>query len=118
MSRRGVKDDDGKARYDLIPLEALRGVAAVLTHGAKKYAAYGWTCVPNAFARYRAAAERHVEAVLLDGEELDSDSGLPHAWHYLTNCIFVACLMSVRHASVLRYVGEQRLMTLDDKEVS
>lgn len=114
MNRRGKKDDAGKVRFDLIPLEALRGVATVLTHGAQKYAPYGWTSVPNAFARYRAAAERHMQSVLLDNEELDADSGLPHAWLYLTNCIFVACLLSVRHASVLLYVGEQRLMTLEE----
>jgi Domain of unknown function (DUF5664) len=117
--RAGQKDDAGKDRYDLIPLEALRGVALVLTHGAQKYAPYGWTSVPNAFARYRAAAERHLQNVLLDGEEMDPESGLPHAWHYLTNCIFVACLMAVGHASVLRYRGEQQLvtLTLDDTEV-
>lgn len=117
MNRRGKKDDAGKERYDLIPIAALRGAASVLTYGAQKYAPYGWTAVPNAFARYRAAAERHLQTGL-QGEELDPESGISHAWHYLTNCIFVACLLSVRHASVLRYVGEQQLMSLDDKEAS
>ena len=38
----GVKNDDGKLRYDLIPVRPLAEVARVYTIGAKKYSDYNW----------------------------------------------------------------------------
>lgn len=43
----GVKLDQGKARWDLLPCDALDAVAEVLTFGAKKYTQYG-ECTCNA----------------------------------------------------------------------
>ena len=38
---KGRKDDQEKLRFDLIPAEVETALAAVLTHGAKKYTTYG-----------------------------------------------------------------------------
>ncbi len=38
----GVKHDQDKTRYELLPAEFLDGVAQVLTFGAKKYADRNW----------------------------------------------------------------------------
>lgn len=38
----GVKHDDGKTRYDLIPPEAMDAVAQVLTYDAGKYCDRNW----------------------------------------------------------------------------
>ncbi len=38
----GRKDDAGKARYDLIPADALEEVARVYTMGAEKYGDRNW----------------------------------------------------------------------------
>ena len=38
----GTKNDIGKLRMDLIPLEAEEALATVLTHGAKKYGDHNW----------------------------------------------------------------------------
>lgn len=82
----GRKDDGDKLRYDLLPLEAERLVVAVLTYGAQKYAPDNWRVVPDARARYHAAARRHL-AAWASGEKLDPESGHPHLAHA------VCCLM-------------------------
>lgn len=76
----GTKLDAGKLRYDLVPLAAERAVVEVLTYGAKKYAPDNWRKVPDARARYHAAARRHI-AAWAAGERLDAESGLPHLAH-------------------------------------
>ena len=42
LAKAGVKFDEGKARYDLIPPEGPYAVATILEYGAKKYAARNW----------------------------------------------------------------------------
>lgn len=85
----GVKADDNKLRYDLVPLTALEGLASILTFGAKKYAPDGWRTVPEGKKRYYSALLRHYKA-MRDGEELDPESGLPHKYHFLCNAMFLA----------------------------
>jgi hypothetical protein len=80
----GQKFDDGKIRYDLIPLIAEELFARVLTFGARKYAPDNWKKVPNWERRYFAAARRHMSAwakwkFLGIGSRLDPDTeNLPH----------------------------------------
>ena len=88
-----VKHDAGKVRYTLLPPWALRWVAQVLTHGAKKYAADNWRKAfePDFEAgrdRYMDAAYRHMEAVRR-GEWIDEDSGLPHLACAIASLMFV-----------------------------
>jgi hypothetical protein len=80
----GKKDDDGKPRMDLIPSEALFGLAQVLTFGAKKYAPRNWE-KGLAFSRVFAAAQRHLWA-WQRGEDLDPETGLSHL-HHAACCI-------------------------------
>lgn len=88
----GQKFDTGKLRVSLIPAEARHAMAEVLTYGEKKYGKpSGWRCVPNAVERYTDARDRHILAMDL-GETHDPESGLPHAWHALTNMAFLVAL--------------------------
>lgn len=86
----GVKHDDGKLRYDLIPPEAMRALAAVMTHGAKKYDDNSWQNLfkTNGRQRYTAALIRHIEAWRL-GEQNDPESGIHHLGHALANVAFL-----------------------------
>ena len=83
----GTKDDQGKPRFDLIPPLAERCVAEVLQYGATKYAPDNWRKVPNAQARYFAAARRHLNAYQA-GEKTDSESGINHLAHAITSLMF------------------------------
>lgn len=84
----GVKHDDEKTRYDLIPPLSLDALARVLTFGARKYAPENWRKVPDARRRYFSAALRHTWA-WWRGEKLDAESGEHHLAHALC-CIAFA----------------------------
>lgn len=88
----GLKFDGGKGRWSLLMggmAKALAGVVAVLTFGAKKYAAHSWKQVENNKERYRDALYRHLNAIE-SGEVLDPESGLPHWDHVACNALFLS----------------------------
>lgn len=88
----GLKFDSGKPRWSLLMqgcAKALAGVAAVLTFGAKKYAAHSWKQVENNKERYRDALYRHLNAIE-SGELVDPESGLPHWDHVACNALFLS----------------------------
>lgn len=83
----GAKLDDGKSLAGVLGdfSLALMAVAEVGTFGAKKYSRGGWQHVPDGNIRYYDAKWRH----LLTGrhEEIDKESGLPHAAHEAWNVL-------------------------------
>ena len=81
-----MKFDKDKLRYDLIPPSATKGLAKVLTYGAKKYKPNNWRLGNK--DRYVAALMRHIEAYR-EGEMVDSESGLLHLEHAITNVAFL-----------------------------
>lgn len=76
-------------------LFAAECLAAVYTHGAKKYGDRNWER-GMAWSRPYAAWHRHFAACVL-GEDLDPDSGMPHPWHELWNvvCLYVYMMRGV-----------------------
>ena len=81
IDEQGVKYDEDKPRFSLVPSASLRAIAQVLTYGARKYPqADNWKRVDNARERYTDALLRHVYA-WMDGEALDPESGLHHLAH-------------------------------------
>lgn len=84
---KAAKHDSGKARYDLIPIEAEEKVADVLTFGTKKYDAHNWR-KGLSYSRLYSASRRHLKA-FWQGEKLDPESGLPHLAHAIVNELFM-----------------------------
>ena len=83
-----AKDDLGKLRWDLLPIEQIEQVVAVLTHGAIKYGDYNWQMVSNPGPRYYAAAMRHI----VDWKKnkiKDSDSNIAHLAHAICCLLFL-----------------------------
>lgn len=81
----GRKDDAGKLRYDLIPPEALAGLASVYTMGAEKYTDRNWE-KGIAYGRIYAALLRHLEAWRM-GEDTDLDNGQHHLDSVVWNAV-------------------------------
>lgn len=73
---------------DLIPVEPLRGIAAVLTLGLKKYEGRQWEKGLE-YGRCYAAALRHLTA-WWNGEECDPEDNLSHLDHAITNIMFLS----------------------------
>jgi hypothetical protein len=93
-SSSGVKHDQDKPRMELLDPLALEGLAAVLTFGAKKYAAHNWRG-GIAYSRLLGAALRHLLAIIR-GEDTDPESGLPHVDHLGCCWMFLSNMMKMR----------------------
>ncbi|MBD3292991.1 MAG: hypothetical protein GF393_08715 [Armatimonadia bacterium] len=87
-------------RYDLIPPEALRALAEVLTYGARKYGDRNWEQGLD-WSRPYAAGQRHLWAWWAR-EGTDPETGLSHLAHAICNLA-----MLIHH--------EQKLDELDDR---
>lgn len=86
IQTRGIKFDAGKTRWDLLPLRTVEEIVKVYTFGAGKYGDNNWQNLPDGYNRYKAAMFRHL-AASERGEQLDSESGLPHLAHMAWNAI-------------------------------
>ncbi len=87
----GLKLDDGKPPWSLLPWEAVEQIVLVLGHGAKKYAPNNWRKVDGWRRRYDSALERHLVA-WRKGHWLDAESGLPHLAHAGCCVLFILSL--------------------------
>lgn len=83
----GVKHDQGKARWDLLPFEALDQVVLVMTFGAEKYNDRNWEKGMK-WGRLIGAAFRHLVA-FVRGQNLDPETGLPHLAHAACCVLFL-----------------------------
>jgi len=72
----GEKKDEGKARFELLPYEAIEAVARILTAGAKKYADRNWE-KGIAYGRVFGAIQRHLTAFW--NARLSGSDGINHA---------------------------------------
>lgn len=92
-----LKADMGKSMIHLVPYDAVEALARVLMYGLGKYGRKdAWREVEP--VRYYDAAMRHLLAYNEDTRtgkpSVDTESGLPHLWHALTNVAFLVALTS------------------------
>jgi len=83
----GTKFDDEKPCMDLLDGEWLLDVAGVMTFGKKKYAAHNWRKGMD-WSRVIGAAYRHLTAIN-QGQDLDPETGKPHAAHLSCCAMFL-----------------------------
>lgn len=83
----GIKYDNNKLDYTLLPFESLQEVVKVLMFGAKKYSRDNWQQVKPK-ERYIQAAFRHLIAYAM-GEKLDPESGINHLAHCTCCLLFL-----------------------------
>ena len=84
----GKKNDyqDGKLRWDLLPLEEIEDIVKVYTAGSKKYGDDNWQYLKDGYRRYKAAMFRH----LLEyekGNKIDEETGCQHLAQVAWNAI-------------------------------
>lgn len=85
LQTEGIKFDQDKLRYDLIPGNALDELAKVYTFGAKKYADRNWE-KGMAWSRIFGAIMRHAWA-WFRGQTHDPETGLNHMVHAAWGCL-------------------------------
>lgn len=99
----GLKLDNDKPDYSLVPWESVDNVVRVLDFGLKKYSRGNWKHVKGAKFRYFAAAMRHLVA-WFSGEAHDKESGLPHLAHA------VCCILFLMEFDRTKYPDEEDLL--------
>lgn len=112
MGKKTTKD----ARFDLLPWDALWAVARIFGLGANKYDERNWESGLK-WGSSHSALNRHL-ALWWAGEEIDSESGMPHiahvAWHSL-----VLLAHSLRGIGTDdRPVGNEAIASMQSVEIS
>jgi len=87
MSNTGLRYNAGKPRMSLLPFDALREVAKVLTFGAQKYAPHNWRKGLTWSETYDSLI-RHLTA-RLSGELRDPETGELHTAQIACNALFL-----------------------------
>lgn len=88
IEQNGVKHDQAKPRWDLLPMRETEEVVHVLTFGSTKYDDNNWKIVDNSRNRYFAALMRHVTA-WWGGEPFDPETHRHHLAHAVCCCLFL-----------------------------
>ena len=87
-----AKDDKGKLKLSLVPVQIIRDIAEVREYGTKKYhAPDNWKQVE--LQRYIDAFYRHWLCFIEDKHSKDSESGIEHYKHMACNMAFICELM-------------------------
>lgn len=81
----GMRFNTGKVRFDLVPPDALKELAAIYTKGAEKYAARNWEKGLD-WSECYGSLQRHANA-WAEGEDRDQESGQPHMAHVAWNAM-------------------------------
>lgn len=84
----GVKHDQEKPRWSLLPWNEIEEVVEVLTLGSEKYEDDNWKRVPEAKDRYISAAMRHFKA-RVEGEFFDKETKKSHLAHAVCCLLFL-----------------------------
>lgn len=84
----GTKHDKGKARYDLLPFDALHEIVLVFTEGANKYGERNWEQGIH-YSRLLGAVLRHVSAFAQGKRINEDDFGLHHLAHAAVGCMML-----------------------------
>jgi len=76
----------GKTQWGLVDFQSLKPMVDVLEFGANKYSAHNWKKGLDT-TEICESMMRHLTA-LMDGEDIDPESGLPHMGHIQCNTMF------------------------------
>ena len=81
-----LRYNTGKPQWSLVHMQSLVPMIRVLEYGALKYAPFNWQ-KPAERDTLINSMQRHM-AALIDGNELDDESGLTHIGHIMANAMF------------------------------
>jgi hypothetical protein len=94
MKAEGLRYNEGKAKWSLVPQSSLLPMVRVLEFGAKKYDSYNWM-KGMSITEICESLKRHLDA-FMEGEDNDPESGLPHLGHIQCNALFLSWMMEHR----------------------
>jgi hypothetical protein len=93
----GIKYDEHKPRWDLLPFDALNEIAKVMTYGAIKYEPRNWEHGMS-WNRVFASMQRHLSA-WFHGNNIDDESKMSHLAHAAC-CMLYLLAFEVRREGI------------------
>lgn len=91
-----LRYNEGKPKWSLVHFKSLEPLVRVLMYGADKYALDNWKKgLPK--KEILDSMQRHM-AALIDGQDTDEESGLPHIGHIMCNAMFYSYFNVVNEA--------------------
>lgn len=87
----GLRFNKGKLKWSLVEFDSLEDMVRVLEFGAEKYDAHNWKKGLKT-TEIIDSLLRHVYS-LLQGEDVDKESNLPHTGHILCNAMFLSYML-------------------------
>jgi hypothetical protein len=94
LATSGARFDEGKTRVDLIPAEVLLALGEIFAYGAVKYDLSNWRKGMK-WSKVYAPLLRHLYRAWANvNNGLDEESGKPHIYHALWNCVALAFYMT------------------------
>lgn len=88
MNHPGLRHNENKLPWELLPIKATEELLKVLQKGAIKYAPRNWE-KGLSWSDTAASAYRHL-AAFMSGEDYDKEDGLLHVAHLMANATFLA----------------------------
>lgn len=86
LPEKALRYNQGKPKWSLIHYKSLEPMIRVLEAGAKKYAPFNWQ-KPMDKKEILESMQRHL-AALMDGEEIDPETGYSHVGNIQCNAMF------------------------------
>ena len=90
----GLRFNEGKPRWSLVPQSALIPMVKVLEFGADKYGVGNWS-KGLSIRETCESLKRHLDA-FMEGEDTDPESGISHIGHIQCNALFISYMMKKR----------------------
>ena len=110
------KYDQGKLRWDLLPLNLIEKVVEIYTFGAEKYGVNTWQNLEDGYNRYKAAMFRHLME-FEKGNVIDDESGREHLAHMVWNGIAMLHVSQiVDKKQVIPQIGQKVRFEVRDNE--
>ena len=86
IEEKALRYNQGKVQWGLVHYKSLEPMIRVLEFGALKYSPGNWMKKMDR-TKLLESAQRHL-AALLDGEEIDPETGISHIGNLMCNCMF------------------------------
>ena len=97
----GDRFNEGKPKWSLVDFKSLEPMVRVMEFGTEKYGLDNWKKGLNK-KEILESMLRHIFA-LLDGENIDKESKLPHIGHIQSNALFYAYMERLENEENLPY---------------
>lgn len=94
MEELGIRENEGKPRWSLVPQSSLLPMVRVLEFGADKYTPNNWQkgLTINEICE---SLKRHLDS-FMEGEDNDKESKISHIGHIQANALFLSWMMENR----------------------